>query len=294
MTRIEELLRDLAEPAGPLASPTVPPADGALARARGRRLRRLLSAAGAAAAAVVVAVTVASAGVVSPDRATGPAAEGTGSPLGARANLLLIGSDAGADRAGVRADSVILASIDTSTGATTLVGLPRNLSHVPFPPGTPQARAFPHGFACGAADPCLLDNLWQFGELHPDWYPGAHPGLDAVQQGVEQATGQRVDAVVGLDLAGFARLVDAVGGVTVDVRRPVPVGGHVGPGGSRGSRSTSRPGASTSTGTTPSGSRARAPTRATTTGCSASGACSAPWCGRPTGRGSPPASHSWR
>ena len=65
-----------------------------------------------------------------------------------RVNVLLIGSDAGADRDGVRTDSPILASIDTHTGDAVLFGIPRNLQHVPFPPGTPMAEQYPDGFYC--------------------------------------------------------------------------------------------------------------------------------------------------
>ena len=45
----------------------------------------------------------------------------------ARVNLLLLGSDAGVGRVGTRTDSMIVASIDTKTGHTTLISLPRNL-----------------------------------------------------------------------------------------------------------------------------------------------------------------------
>ena len=50
-----------------------------------------------------------------------------------RVNALLIGSDAGADRTGVRTDSMMVASINTRTGDTVLIGVPRNLQRVPFP-----------------------------------------------------------------------------------------------------------------------------------------------------------------
>src|SRR4051812_9994705 len=50
-----------------------------------------------------------------------------------RVNVLLIGSDAGKGREGVRPDTLILASIDTQSGETTLFSLPRNLQRVPFP-----------------------------------------------------------------------------------------------------------------------------------------------------------------
>ncbi len=57
-----------------------------------------------------------------------------------RVNVLLIGSDAGADRTGVRPDTMILASIDTASGNTVLFSLPRSLQHAPFAGGTPGAR----------------------------------------------------------------------------------------------------------------------------------------------------------
>ncbi|MDR2897053.1 MAG: LytR family transcriptional regulator, partial [Propionibacteriaceae bacterium] len=44
-----------------------------------------------------------------------------------RYNILLLGSDAGPDRSGVRPDSINVASISQQTGRTVLFGLPRNL-----------------------------------------------------------------------------------------------------------------------------------------------------------------------
>src|SRR5438309_1502218 len=84
-----------------------------------------------------------------------------------RINVLLIGSDAGADREGIRPDTMIVASIDTASGATVLFSLPRNLQHVPFPAGTPAAQAYPEGFYCinsanGVNTDCLLNGIWTF------------------------------------------------------------------------------------------------------------------------------------
>jgi anionic cell wall polymer biosynthesis LytR-Cps2A-Psr (LCP) family protein len=44
---------------------------------------------------------------------------------------------------------------------------------------------------------------------------------------VEAVTGLTIDRYLVLDLRGFARLVDTVGGVDVDVKRALPIGGHV-------------------------------------------------------------------
>jgi anionic cell wall polymer biosynthesis LytR-Cps2A-Psr (LCP) family protein len=48
-----------------------------------------------------------------------------------RVNVLLLGGDGGDGRTGVRTDTVIVASIDTDTGATTTFSLPRNLEELP-------------------------------------------------------------------------------------------------------------------------------------------------------------------
>jgi LCP family protein required for cell wall assembly len=148
-------------------------------------------------------------------------------------NVLIVGSDAGRGRAGTRPDTVVLASVDTRTGATTLVSLPRNLSGVPFPPGTRQAAEYPEGFVCrnagagGTNTDCLLNSLWSFAEEHRDeYYPGdRRPGLTATRQGVEQVTGLAVHDSVVVTMAGLQHLVDAVGGVRVSVRQRLPIGG---------------------------------------------------------------------
>jgi LCP family protein required for cell wall assembly len=147
-----------------------------------------------------------------------------------RVNVLLIGSDAGADREGVRTDSVILASIDTHSGDAVLFGIPRNLQHVPFPPGTPMAEQYPDGFYCqDVNNPCLFNALWQYGVEHADnsYYKDfKNPGLQATIDGVQAVTGLPVNEYVLLDLKGFASFVNAIGGVDVTVQRPIPVAGH--------------------------------------------------------------------
>ncbi|MEK6438475.1 hypothetical protein [Pseudonocardia sp. T1-2H] len=50
-----------------------------------------------------------------------------------RLNVLLLGSDAGPDRTGTRTDTMMVASIDTRSGRTTLFGLPRNIQRAEFP-----------------------------------------------------------------------------------------------------------------------------------------------------------------
>lgn len=161
-----------------------------------------------------------------------------------RVNVLLIGSDAGADRIGIRPDTLILASINTRTGDTVLFSLPRNLQKVPFPPGSRQAADNVGGyFECQDAagvPQCLLNAMWTFGEEHWKQYYADQPsaydaGLRATSDAVEQVTGLPVHQYAMLNLRGFMQFVDAIGGITVNVRQRLPIGGssetHVATGG---------------------------------------------------------------
>jgi LCP family protein required for cell wall assembly len=152
-----------------------------------------------------------------------------------RVNVLLIGSDAGADRTGIRPDTMIVASINPHTGNAVLFSLPRNLQHVPFPPNTPQAAQYPEGFFCinpanGVNTECLLNAMWTFGVDHwKQYYPQAKTSFDAgllaTKQAAEQVTGLQVDQYAMLNLRGFMQFVDALGGITVNVDERLPIGG---------------------------------------------------------------------
>ena len=66
-----------------------------------------------------------------------------------RLNILLLGGDAGPGRVGTRTDTVILASINTKTGDTALISLPRNAARMPFPSRSPLHKYYPYGFTNG-------------------------------------------------------------------------------------------------------------------------------------------------
>jgi LCP family protein required for cell wall assembly len=108
-----------------------------------------------------------------------------------------------------------------------LIGLPRNMAKVPFPAGTEMAKQFPNGFEwknCG--HDCYLNGVYTWAMGHKQFFPGVkEPGLLATQQAVEGLTGLKVNYYVLIDIAGFQHLLDAVGGITVDVGKKVPIGG---------------------------------------------------------------------
>ncbi|MCW2937781.1 MAG: cell envelope-related transcriptional attenuator [Actinomycetia bacterium] len=144
-----------------------------------------------------------------------------------RVNILLIGSDAAAGRDGTRTDSVTLASIGTRTGDTVLLGLPRNLEHVPLPTG-PARERFPDGFTGdGPQTPGLLNEIFQYAEDHPELVPGMpdkQRGPNLLSRTVSGIIAQPVDYYIVIDMFGFADLVDAMGGVKLQITQAIPYG----------------------------------------------------------------------
>jgi LCP family protein required for cell wall assembly len=142
-----------------------------------------------------------------------------------RYNILLLGSDAGNDRQGTRTDSVTIASVDARTGRTVLFGLPRNLEDVPFIDGSPLQALYPNGYGCETHE-CLLNAIYKLGWDNKKLYPGVKdPGVKAVEEAVQATTGLQINYYAMVDMYGFKDLIDALGGVTIDISVQVPVGG---------------------------------------------------------------------
>lgn len=146
-----------------------------------------------------------------------------------RVNVLMLGSDAGDNREGIRTDSMLVASIDTHTGDAVLFGIPRNLENVPIPADNPLSRVWPRGYNCG--DGCLMNGIWTAAEAtaeaNPGWYPtDANPGLTATQDVIGEILGLPMDYTVIVNLEGFQDLIDAMGGVDINVQERLPMGGR--------------------------------------------------------------------
>ena len=148
----------------------------------------------------------------------------------AKFDLLLIGSDGSPTRPGRRTDVMMLVEIDVATGKVLMVSIPRNLTHVPLPPG--DARD---------AKPCkcvrgMLNGLYSTAMSAPDRWPGQGPirGIGAVRGAIEELTDRPIDAVLVADLFGVVKVIDALGGIDiyvpetiVDKHYPAPEGGHI-------------------------------------------------------------------
>ena len=140
-----------------------------------------------------------------------------------RYNVLLVGGDSGAGRDGLRTDALTVASIDEDTGRTILFGLPRNMTNFPFPEDSLMAKQFPLGYDCST---CELSSLSTWAHDNLELFKGVDdPGMEATIQGVEGITGLSINYHVMVDLAGFRELVAAMGGLVLNVRDDIPIGG---------------------------------------------------------------------
>jgi LCP family protein required for cell wall assembly len=143
-----------------------------------------------------------------------------------RLNLLIIGGDA-TDGGGLTTNTMIIASIDTATGEAVLIGVPRNLRNAPIPAENPLHAVYPDGFQCGDRPrSCLLSSLYTEAKVaHPDLF-GNDPdaGLTTLRGSLSEITGLEINYSLVVDLVGFEQVVDALGGIDINVgHRPVPI-----------------------------------------------------------------------
>jgi LCP family protein required for cell wall assembly len=156
--------------------------------------------------------------------------QGFTAPENGRYNILLMGGDAARSRFGLRPDSMSVISIDAATGQTVNIGIPRNLQKAPFSAGSPMLSVYPNGYDCGVV--CLVNAIYKdTTDNHSNLYPdaekqGSTPGVEATKDAVEGITGLKIQSYVLVDMAGFKRLIDALGGITIDVKNRLPVGGQ--------------------------------------------------------------------
>jgi LCP family protein required for cell wall assembly len=151
-------------------------------------------------------------------------------------NILLLGADSGEGRDSMRFDSISVVSVNAETGATTITGIPRDMPGFPFAEGPMQDR-YPDGHE-GHADPSCgwgsgINQLrtevevCQDGDtLYPDAEAqGSEPGIEATKDAAEGILGIEIPYYVFVDMHGFAALVDALGGVDINVTERLPKGG---------------------------------------------------------------------
>jgi LCP family protein required for cell wall assembly len=125
--------------------------------------------------------------------------------------LLLVGIDERPDHPeeGVRGDTLIVARVDPAGGWVALLSIPRDtLAEVRDLGPAKINAAYAHGFN----NPEAL------------YGPGTTPheaGMALAAETVSRLLGTNIDYTAQVNFAGFAHVVDAVGGVTIDVPRQI-------------------------------------------------------------------------
>lgn len=133
--------------------------------------------------------------------------DGTG-----RLNILLIGTDKRPNQGTWNTDTLIVASIDPASRQVALFSLPRDTVGVPLPP-IPARSVF--GLTYGSK----INSLFLQARVRPDLFPGG--GYEALKDTLGYLYGIPINYFVEVDFTGFKTVVDALGGVTINVQVPV-------------------------------------------------------------------------
>jgi len=82
-------------------------------------------------------------------------------------------------------------------------------------PRCPRAEKDPN-------DPCQLNALWtetdEYSQAHPGVYSEMVPGRTETRDAIGEILGLEIDQIVVIDLKGFAKLIDAMGGLDINVK----------------------------------------------------------------------------
>ncbi|MEU0245822.1 LCP family protein [Streptomyces sp. NPDC006235] len=122
-------------------------------------------------------------------------------------NILVLGSDSrsgeenrrlgGGDSSGARSDTAMVVHLDAGRTSATMVSIPRDT--LVTRPSCPR----PSGGSTAVAHHSMFNDAYAVG------------GPACAVKTVESMTGVRMDHYIEIDFSGFAKLVDALGGVTV-------------------------------------------------------------------------------
>ena len=118
-----------------------------------------------------------------------------------RINVLLVGVDATRFRTTILTDTMMVVSLDPVGHTVTMLSLPRDLIDVPLSDGDVYGPK--------------LNSLMSYADTHPDEFPDG--GMAALEDAVGTLLGIDIQYHAELQFGSFIRMVDAVGGIDVDV-----------------------------------------------------------------------------
>ena len=136
-----------------------------------------------------------------------------------RLNILLVGIDSG--RKGSRTfltDTMIVVSVDPTTGKLAFISLPRDTVNIPLPRAWSKARS-----VYGATYGSKVNTLYTIARVRSDLFPGndKQRGYRALMGGLSELYGIDIGYYISVDLRGFRGAVNALGGIMIDVRSPL-------------------------------------------------------------------------
>ena len=122
-----------------------------------------------------------------------------------RINVLLTGIDSAETRSTALTDTLLVASIDPETGDVALISFPRDISKFPLYDG----RTFTG----------KINSFMTWARNHPKDFPDGP--LTSLVKEIGYLLGAPIHYYAAVDLAGFRRMIDLVGGVTVNNPRAI-------------------------------------------------------------------------
>jgi len=133
-----------------------------------------------------------------------------------RLNILLIGSDQRPNEGTYNTDTLIVVSIDPTTKQVAMFSLPRDSWGIPLPSG-PLTQAF------GSTFKHKINSLFTSVRGRPDLVPGTSRtrGYNGLKEVLGNLYGLDIKYFVEVNFDGFKQVVDAMGGVTINVQVPV-------------------------------------------------------------------------
>jgi LCP family protein required for cell wall assembly len=132
-----------------------------------------------------------------------------------RLNVLLIGADRRPGQHSYNTDTLIVASVDPKTGQVAMFSLPRDTVGIPLP--NSAARS-----VFGPTWNRKINALYNQARARPDLFPGGkRSGYQGLKDTLGDLYGLDIQYFVEVDFTGFRKVVDALGGVTVNVQLPV-------------------------------------------------------------------------
>ncbi len=129
-----------------------------------------------------------------------------------RLNVLVLGVDAAPGRTAVLTDTMMVVSFDPVGKTASLMSLPRDLINVPLGDGNEYGPK--------------LNSLMSYADRHPKTFPKG--GLTTLQNAVGALLGIPIHYHATMEFEGFIHMVDAVGGVDIDVQKAIDDPGYDG------------------------------------------------------------------